>query len=1156
MQNHKHAVVMAPDLAFEVLQSTEGDALFFSIGTDHVLYLTREVTATPTGWNRVDLSSALAAEHGGATVVAKTFAVSQDAQSLGVDIALVVTVGGTDFLYLSLGNVNTDATWADGVTWTAVPFDAGSTPNPLTIADVALENLPVPGGGAGSFDNIFVDVVRTPGDPLRLLNRYYITPGGSPWWHAHHLAADLAAGSVVNCLGQRVNDPLPGIYTFGSIDGERELLFTPQYNYFRPSVAPSPARLTLPAGASGIASALTASGVSNLFVAAADGLYVFTADNQHDRATPVRVVASTLVAGATTLAAASDATRTSVWSLGPQGSLCYTTCPAGSEADPAAWSAPVPLLPTVAGFAFFLNSGAGNHVLFAHVAGEQVACLVQDPVTTDWRRRDILLPATDPNDVIAYNSYTTHVAVTDDDGRAAPNAALAVTATSPVSVYLNGVYHVLSPTVAVSTTADETGVLTVVQETQSVAAVCFRVQLTDTPAVVADVNPMGKALATLGTVQSGQNLRDVAVTNGDGTTRPLVPTTVATADTDAVAQSLTQFLKINGGLPADGSRQAPTAAAATAHAAAAAPPTWGMSFTGNQITYHEGVDAVRRIGTATAAAPTPRDIGADISMAAGDFFTWVRNTVADVEHFVVREAEGVYHFLATIAGQVYDVLLDCVAAVVHAVEFVFDKIEVFFEDLIKWLGFLFVWPDIVRTHQVMKNIVRQYLGQCVDGLGDSTARLRTAFTDVTKYVDGWAGIAGTLPPSLAGTTQGGTVATAGATPGQGSPQSNWALSHLKTTMVDGSTSAQPGPGVAGDVLAVVQPLIDALGREQTVLQGTFDSFKSDVIDKIDQLSLDQIIEAVVAIIADALLASVENVLLAAVGVLAALVEGVLDVLDASIDIPVLSWAYQQATGDQLSLLDAVCLVAAIPVTVGYKIIAGSTPFPDDATTTALIAAPDFATIQKICTQGNAVARVAPAVEEIPASVTNILGLTGGIASAVGAVVLSVSGPLAKKFPQSKLPPIISGLAYPLYVLPGIVGQIPDLQKTKWWAITNQVISDLMLVKSLVDLGVALTAEGSAAQGAWSPVTPWLDFGGNILWQVPTTAALFDKENQNTAGILNFWGGTCFDCNGVMSPVLADDEDPITWGVAVGVAAVFNLAYGSMSCAASALPYNS
>lgn len=36
MENQKHAVVMAPDLAFEVLQSQDGDALFFSIGTDKV----------------------------------------------------------------------------------------------------------------------------------------------------------------------------------------------------------------------------------------------------------------------------------------------------------------------------------------------------------------------------------------------------------------------------------------------------------------------------------------------------------------------------------------------------------------------------------------------------------------------------------------------------------------------------------------------------------------------------------------------------------------------------------------------------------------------------------------------------------------------------------------------------------------------------------------------------------------------------------------------------------------------------------------------------------------------------------------------------------------------------------------------------------------
>ena len=41
MKNRKHAVVMAPDRAFEVLQSQDGDALFFSVGTDGAFYLTQ-----------------------------------------------------------------------------------------------------------------------------------------------------------------------------------------------------------------------------------------------------------------------------------------------------------------------------------------------------------------------------------------------------------------------------------------------------------------------------------------------------------------------------------------------------------------------------------------------------------------------------------------------------------------------------------------------------------------------------------------------------------------------------------------------------------------------------------------------------------------------------------------------------------------------------------------------------------------------------------------------------------------------------------------------------------------------------------------------------------------------------------------------------------
>jgi len=228
MKNQKHAVVMAPDRAFEVVQSADGDAVFFSVGTDGAFYLTREVTGTATGWTRVDLSSSLAAGHGGTAVTAKMFSVAQNAATLGVDLALVITAAGQDYLYLALGHANTDQAWSAGVAWTPVPFDAGTAPNPLTIADVLVMNLPAAGGGA--VENIFVDIIRKPGDPLKLLDRYYISPGGSPKWNLQKLAADLAAGSISSCLGQRTGDPVPGIYTFGSIGGTQELIFTPQYN--------------------------------------------------------------------------------------------------------------------------------------------------------------------------------------------------------------------------------------------------------------------------------------------------------------------------------------------------------------------------------------------------------------------------------------------------------------------------------------------------------------------------------------------------------------------------------------------------------------------------------------------------------------------------------------------------------------------------------------------------------------------------------------------------------------------------------------------------------------------------------------------------------------------------------------------------------------
>src|SRR5689334_9821627 len=111
MKNYKHAEVMTAGLSFAVIQSPEGRSIFFSIGTDGVLYATREVTATSTtGWTRADLSSSLA-KGDFATMKAKSFALCQNPESLAFDLALVVTAGDSDHLFVSLGNANNENMW-------------------------------------------------------------------------------------------------------------------------------------------------------------------------------------------------------------------------------------------------------------------------------------------------------------------------------------------------------------------------------------------------------------------------------------------------------------------------------------------------------------------------------------------------------------------------------------------------------------------------------------------------------------------------------------------------------------------------------------------------------------------------------------------------------------------------------------------------------------------------------------------------------------------------------------------------------------------------------------------------------------------------------------------------------------------------------------
>jgi hypothetical protein len=99
-------------------------------------------------------------------------------------------------------------------------------------------------------------------------------------------------------------------------------------------------------------------------------------------------------------------------------------------------------------------------------------------------------------------------------------------------------------------TADAQGSVTIVQETQTLGAICLNLMQDDGSLV--NVNPMLVTIDRMNNIQNGTQLAAVQVTDEQGNTTPLVPAGTPSGNTDAVAQGIAQFVKTSTTLPQNG----------------------------------------------------------------------------------------------------------------------------------------------------------------------------------------------------------------------------------------------------------------------------------------------------------------------------------------------------------------------------------------------------------------------------------------------------------------------------------------------------------------------------------------------------------------------------------------------------------------------------
>jgi hypothetical protein len=666
----------------------------------------------------------------------------------------------------------------------------------------------------------------------------------------------------------------------------------------------------------------------------------------------------------------------------------------------------------------------------------------------------------------------------------------------------------LSPSLPLQLTADASGSVTIVQHTRTLGAPCY--DLIQGDGTTINVNPMNTPLARMQSIKSGADL-DVQVTDEQGVATPLVPATVPRSSINAVAQGIGQFVQTSNGLPQNGSLQTSQTRSRT-HFVAAAGPIWGMTFQRGNITYYEGHQALAAAGFATSLAigKTTGEPSA-IEAFAGDIFRWLEEFADDVTQFFVQVIDGVTDFFITIGNAIYTFVMACIDDVVHGIQFVLDMIEVGWEKLVQFVGFIFNWSDILRTHAVLNKIFTLFAEQAVASLPSYQQSLDSAIANAKQYLKNWAA------PQIAVSARSTALANP-QWPAASSPQANYGTFQAKTNA--GSTTSSFTPSFSSNTHAdsLLEGFQNFLATSEGGLADAFaDLEKLFNRDYLATLSVTDLFKQIIDILlGDVLLSIAQAAGDLLIQVLGLLIEGVIAALTSKLEIPVLSWLYKKYTDADLTFLDLVCLVAAIPATILGKIVTGHTPFPDDAFTAALLAAPNFAALRQLY--------LAPPVVD-PHNDLALVGNTdlakslyfaGGWAALAGAALVLVLNLVKKDTPNNYAIYALYGCAYMLYCGPDIFGQAASANDPTWDVDLNTTITGLAILKTFADVSLATPKKDrSKAVDAWWFVSPGIEGALAIFWEFATIASLV-RDHQTPSNIVGFVGNSLFNLGGIAS----------------------------------------
>jgi hypothetical protein len=916
MRNYVQGEIVSPVGKFVGLQSDDGHTLLFSTGTDNVLNVIEEQNGkTQTGWVLNDISSAAITSTIREGKV-RTFDAGQSVFDGTIGLAMAVTSGNLDNLFISLFNSSVNTSWIAKPNWTLCPFDAtGNIPSAIRIVSILFAET------TEKHQYLIVDIDRSLVSNVKDIARYYIDPArrSGTYWEEHDVPVDIEEDRYQSCVGRALHAVVDGVYTAGISGVSAQLVYVPMINVFGRG-PPMPTRLTMPGSAtpSAIAAARNDDqsselhGTTDLYVTSGSTLFRFNAEDQEsDGALGKPLLTSKVISETSKLIAMTHNGVTTLWGRNGSDEVFYTSCAANTVSDPRSWSSPVPILFGIEQISTYVNKSDGGNTIFAAGAGK-LQKLVQATGTSSktWQAQEIKLTAPPRQESLSFNSYTTSIQVADEQGLPARGLEIAVSAKVRSPVYINGIYYILqqSPT---KVATDSAGSITIIEATNSINGTIIAVAVPG--AGTTAINPMEKPFKKLAALNSQGALMAASVqtsTVAGGVlettgTRPLVSPSTSDKKAQAVAGNMDNLNKAFDSLIKPKVQQ---------------------------------VKALRTSGLSTTASLSPTG-AVHLSISSGDIYQWLKSGVEAEISLFEDAANGVWHFIAQIAGKVYSAVLDSVEAIIGAVEWVFNAIETAIEDLILFLQFLFAWKDIRRTKDVMHNVIRLFLDNLVSGVSNLQSAFDGQIAAIEDSLNKWAGI---KDWSSLGPAANNPIIGSFPNPGEGQTALSMLFANHFRDHV-GSISMISGIPSMNMAQSLVDDLLEAVSKEGAVLSAVYDQLQTLARD-FPSMNVGQVLQRVAGIIVDEVLSSVQVVVDALLKVLVQVASSAIGILEAKLHIPIISDILNELGIPDVSFLDLFLWIASVGYTVVYKIAKGSAPFPDNDGTAKLISAPDWSSL--------------------------------------------------------------------------------------------------------------------------------------------------------------------------------------------------------------------